>query len=315
MERIEIQAFAKINLCLDVKGLLPGGYHEVHMVMQQIQLHDDVQIRWIPGGDAPTSKDPVRITVRTNHPDLPTDRGNLAWRAAEFMSEKYGAGRVGEIQIDMKKQIPVAAGLAGGSSNCAAVIHGMNCLWKLGLSLEELCSAGSELGSDVPFCVMGQAAADPVLKELFSEDPLACHCAVASGRGTDLEPIKGLEADLILSKPPISVSTPEAYAGIDREEIPRRPDIDEMVRSLSAGDIAGVEKNMINVLENFTLKRYPIVVYTKNKIQAMCNPAGVLMSGSGPTVFGICRSQEEARQICEQMREVNSESFWTETTR
>ena len=139
MERIEIQAFAKINLCLDVKGLLPGGYHEVHMVMQQIQLHDDVQIRWIPGGNAPISKDPVRITVRTNRPDLPTDRGNLAWRAAEFMSEKYGAGRVGEIQIDMKKQIPVAAGLAGGSSNCAAVIHGMNCLWKLGLSLEELC--------------------------------------------------------------------------------------------------------------------------------------------------------------------------------
>ena len=309
MERIEIQAFAKINLCLDVKGLLPGGYHEVHMVMQQIGLHDDVRIRWIPGGDD------IRITVQSNRPDLPSDRGNLAWRAAEYMADKYGAGRSGEIQIYMEKRIPVAAGLAGGSSNCAAVIHGMNCLWDLDLSLEELCQAGGELGSDVPFCVMGQAAADPFLKARFSDDPLACHCAVATGRGTDLEPIKGLEADLVLSKPPISVSTAEAYRGIDEIEIPKRPDIDEMVRSLSAGNIVGIEKNMTNVLENFTLKRYPIVVYTKNKIQTLCNPAGVLMSGSGPTVFGICSSQEEARQICEQLKEVNCESFWTETTR
>ena len=251
----------------------------------------------------------------TNRPYLPTDRRNLAWQAAELMIGEYGKGRTGRIRIDMKKRIPVAAGLAGGSSNCAAVLHGINVLWDLKLSLKDLCRLGSRLGSDVPFCVMGQAAADPVLAPAFAGDPLACHCAVASGRGTDLEPVKGLVSDLILSKPPISVSTAEAYRGVDEEEVPEHPDVAEMVRALACADLDTVQKNMINVLENFTLKRYPIVVYTKNKIQDLCKNGKVLMSGSGPTVFGLCGSREEAKRICEKMREVNRESFWTRTTR
>ena len=339
-ERVEIRAYAKINLCLDVKGLLPGGFHEVHMIMQQILLHDDVAILWEAGpegqadrfgpeepadrfgpagqaADRPHDQEGsgIGISVGTNRPYLPTDRGNLAWQAAELMIGEYGKGRTGRIRIDMKKRIPVAAGLAGGSSNCAAVLHGINRLWDLKLSLKDLCRLGSRLGSDVPFCVMGQAAADPVLAPAFAGDPLACHCAVASGRGTDLEPVKGLVSDLILSKPPISVSTAEAYRGVDEEEVPEHPDVAEMVRALACGDLDTVQKNMINVLENFTLKRYPIVVYTKNKIQDLCKNGKVLMSGSGPTVFGLCGSREEAKRICEKMREVNRESFWTRTTR
>ncbi|MBQ9059696.1 MAG: 4-(cytidine 5'-diphospho)-2-C-methyl-D-erythritol kinase [Firmicutes bacterium] len=321
-KRVEIRAYAKINLCLDVKGLLPGGFHEVHMIMQQILLHDDVAIRWEPedmigwqgaskSGGAPA----VRISLGTNRPYLPTDRRNLAWQAAELMIEEYGKDRSGRIRIDMKKRIPVAAGLAGGSSNCAAVIHGINRLWDLELDLKELCRLGSELGSDVPFCVMGQAAADPLLAPAFAGDPLACHCAVASGRGIDLQPIPGLVSDLVLSKPPISVSTAEAYRGVDEAVVPEHPDVAEMVASLASQDLQTIQKNMINVLENFTLKKYPIVVYTKDKMQGLCNQGKVLMSGSGPTVFGLCGSRDEAKQICVQMRETNRESFWTRTTR
>ena len=336
-KEIAINAYAKINLCLDVKGLLPGGYHEVHMVMQQIGLCDEVLIRWMPGEAGPSGgghakaggacgelseaegtgddrSGGIRITVKSNRPYLPTDRRNLAWQAAEWMADRYGKDLAGEIRIDMKKRIPVAAGLAGGSSNCAAVIHGLNCLWDLGLDLKALCRAGAELGSDVPFCVMGQAAADPQLQKRFAGDPLACHCAVATGRGTDLKPVRGLHSDLVLSKPPISVSTAEAYRGIDEITIPEHPDIDEMVRALSEEDMDGIEKNMINVLENYTLKRYSIVVYTKNKIQSLCNPDRVLMSGSGPTVFGLCGSRAEAKEICAKLRELNRESFWTRTT-
>lgn len=323
--RIELRSYAKVNLCLDVPGLLPGGYHEVNMILQQILLHDDVAIRWTPDqerqdqgmpGQASEKGDAslCTISIGTNRRYLPTDRRNLAWQAAEKMIERYGQGRRGGIRVDMKKRIPVAAGLAGGSSNCAAVIHGINQLWNLELSLEELCEVGAELGSDVPFCVMGQAAADPVLREIYGEDPLACHCAVATGRGTELRPIQGLESDLVLSKPPISVSTAEAYRGIDDAEIPARPDVEEMVRALAEKDRDVVRKNMINVLENFTLKRYPIVVYTKDKMQDMCKIGDVLMSGSGPTVFGLCSSRDEAKRICESMREINRESFWTRTT-
>ena len=336
-ERIEVRSYGKINLCLDVGEVMENGYHEVNMVMQQILLHDDVLIRWWPEADgnaAGRAEDGaaagcadgaatgcadgaagIRITVRTNRPYLPTDRRNLAWQAAELMIRKFGGDKRGDLRIDMKKRIPVAAGLAGGSSNCAAVIHGINQIWGLGLSLKQLCDLGAELGSDVPFCVMGQAAADEKLAPAFAGDPLACHCAVATGRGTDLRPVKGLASDLVLSKPPISVSTAEAYRGLDDEVIDAHPDVEEMVAALAAEDITAVEKNIINVLENYTLKRYPIVVYTKDKMQEMCKPERVLMSGSGPTVFGLCESRAEAKRVCAVMREINRESFWTRTTR
>ena len=315
--QIRLNAYAKVNLCLDVKGLLEGGFHEVHMILQQIRLCDEVLVRWTPEDAGPAREQDAegfRIEVNTNRPWLPVDRGNLAYRAAEFMQQRYAKGARGLLRIDIRKEIPVAAGLAGGSSNCAAVIHALNRIWDLGLGLEELCDAGSALGSDVPFCVMGQAAADPALQKAFEGDPRACHCAVASGRGTDLRPVRGLISYMVLSKPAISVSTAEVYRGIDDAEIPARPDVEEMAAALERADISAVEKNMINVLENVSLKKYPIIVYTKDKVQSMCNPGLVLMSGSGPTVFGLCGSREEAEAICRKMRQINRESFWTGTT-
>lgn len=310
MKRIQLNAFAKINLSLDVLGVLDNGFHQVEMVMQQILLSDDILVRWKESAN----EHMVTISVSTNKYFLPTDERNLAYKAAMLMIQRFGEGKRGRIRIDIKKRIPIAAGLAGGSSNAASVIHGINRLWQLNLSLSELCSLGAELGSDVPFCVMGQAAADKALKPYFENDPLACHCALATGTGTELKPLPGLKSHLVLSKPSISVSTAEVYKGIDKIDITEHPDNKEMITALKKGDMETVQKNMVNVLENFTLKRYPIVMYTKNKLQKFCAPECVLMSGSGPTVFGLCINREHSKQICREMLRENSESFWTRTT-
>ena len=340
MKQIELKAFAKINLCLDVTGLLPNGFHQVEMVMQQILLHDDVNMEWIPdepaaetvresnaetthesaspAGDAAQdgsdcAAESFRIKLTTNRRYLPTDERNLAYKAALLMHEKHGKGRSGELKIHIKKRIPVAAGMAGGSSNGAAVLHGLNVLWDLDLDVQSLCGIGAELGSDVPFCIMGQAAGNWSLANRFENDPYACHCAVATGTGTTMQPVTGLRSHLVLSKPPISVSTAEVYKGIDEVDIPEHPDLPELVDGLKSKNRQTIEKNMVNVLENYTLKQYPIVVYTKNKIKERCS-GKVLMSGSGPTVFGLCKSREEAQELCDIMTLENKESFWTRTT-
>ena len=317
--QLKLRSFAKINLSLDVVGLLDNGFHQVDMVMQQILLCDDIVIKWHPdaavGAAAGQTGSGVTIEVSTNRYFLPTDERNLAYRAAALMAERYGAELPGGISIDIKKRIPVAAGLAGGSGNAAAVLHGLNVLWDLGLSLKELSALGSQLGSDVPFCIMGQAAADEELKPLFQGDPLACHCALATGTGTDLRPLKnGLRSHLVLSKPPLSVSTAMVYRGIDSMTIDHRPDNDELIRGLEIGSMKLVRKNMINVLENFTLTQYPIVNETKEKLRKLCGADRVLMSGSGPSVFGLCRNIHQSKQICGEMKKLNKESFWTRTT-
>lgn len=307
---IQLRSYAKINLTLDIKGVTETGMHLVEMVMQQILLCDEVAMKWTPG-----AAEGLQINLKTNRNYLPTDERNLAYKAALVMNERYGSSdRNGRLDINIKKRIPVAAGLAGGSGNGAAALHGLNQLWGLELSLGELCDAGAELGSDVPFCVMGQAAECDGLKDRFSGDPLACHCALATGTGTDLEPLKGLESHIILSKPPVSVSTAKAYQGIDSIEIPDRPNTAEMIEGLKTRDLSLIEKNMVNVLENYTLKEYPTVVYTKNKMQELCAGRAVLMSGSGPSVYGLTGSIRQSRLLYEEMKKVNRESFWTRTT-
>ena len=320
MQSIRVKAFAKINLCLDVKGLMDDGYHEVVMIMQQIDLHDDIGLIW--ESDPATVDDDVlqdgsvegvRISLGSDRDDIPADDSNLAWKAAAEMTRVYGEGRRGSLEIGIEKRIPMAAGLAGGSSDCAAVIHGLNRLWDLGLDVGQLCSIGASIGSDVPFCIMGQAAADPAVREDFRSDPFATHCAIARGRGTDLEPIAGLDSYIALIKPDIGVSTAEVYRGIDGEVIEKRPDIEEMRMALEKKDMLLLEKNMVNVLENFTLKRYPVVVYTKNKVQGLYK-GPVLMSGSGPTIFCLCKSREEADRLCEKMRAEDMECCTAKAT-
>ncbi|MDD4201093.1 MAG: hypothetical protein PHS19_06885, partial [Eubacteriales bacterium] len=304
----------KINLTLDVKGLLDNGFHEVEMIMQQILLCDDISMIWEPAENL----DGLMISLSTNRKYLPTNERNLAYKAAivmwDYCMENDIRVTPGRLTIHIKKRIPVAAGLAGGSGNGGAVLHGLNVLWNLGMDLRSLCEIGKKLGSDVPFCIMGQAAENRRLKPLFADDPLACHCALASGTGTELKPLKGLESHLILSKPAISVSTAAVYKGIDSMEISSHPDTDEMIRGLSEKSQALITKNLINVLENYTLKEYPIIVYTKNKIAKMLGTEAVLMSGSGPTVFGLCQSRQQAQHLCGEMKKENRESFWTRTT-
>ena len=309
---IQLKSYAKINLSLDVKGVTAEGMHLVEMVMQQILLCDDIAMRWTPASE--TDAEGLDISLKTNRRYLPTDERNLAYKAALVMKELHGGNISGKLEMNIKKRIPVAAGLAGGSGNGAAVLHGLNVLWGMDLSLKELCAAGVRLGSDVPFCVMGQAAENSELKERFAGDLLASHCALATGTGTDLEPLRGLESHMVLSKPSISVSTAKVYQGIDHTEIPARPDTEELIRGLNTKDLPRIEKNMVNVLENYTLMEYPTVVYTKNKMQELCSGRAVLMSGSGPSVYGLTDSIRQSRKICAEMALINRESFWTRTT-
>ncbi len=168
MNSIRIKAYAKINLAIDIKGILPNGYHEVEMIMQQVELYDEVLVRWFQ-----RKKGGIDILLNTNRPYLPRDEKNLAYRAANLMAQKYGRGKNGTIRIDIKKNIPVAAGLAGGSSNAGAVIHGINRLWRLDLSLSQLMEDGKYLGADVPFTIMGQARCNSVLDDAIRNDPAA----------------------------------------------------------------------------------------------------------------------------------------------
>ena len=352
MKKIQLHAYAKINLTLDVTGRRPNGYHDVEMIMQQISLCDEVTVSWEAGSvrrgnpDQIVESDPagIQIQLTVSRPDLPADSSNLAWKAAEEMIAEFGGPAGGSskaatgteaaggsskaaagteaaggvLTIDIQKQIPMAAGLAGGSSNCAAVLHAINQLWELKLSVKELCRIGARLGSDVPFCIMGQAAAEKALQESFADDPDACHCALATGTGTDLKPLTGLDSFIVLSKPAIGVSTAEVYRGIDNEGIPRHPDNNAVISAICENNYKVLEEKMVNVLENFALKRYPIIVYTKNIMSDLCQSAGipncVMMSGSGPTVFCLCEELSKAQQICEVMKARNPESFVAKTT-
>ena len=352
MKKIQLHAYAKINLTLDVTGRRPDGYHDVAMIMQQISLCDEVTVSWEagsvkrgkPGQTAEPDPTGIQIQLTVSRPDLPADSSNLAWKAAEEMIAEFG-GPAGEsskaaadtdaaggnakaatgtdaaggvLTIDIQKQIPMAAGLAGGSSNCAAVLHAINQLWELNLSVKELCRIGARLGSDVPFCIMGQAAAEKALQGSFADDSDACHCALATGTGTDLKPLTGLNSFIVLSKPAIGVSTAEVYRGIDNEGIPRHPDNNAVISAIFENNYKVLAEKMVNVLENFALKRYPIIVYTKNMMSDLCQSAGisncVMMSGSGPTVFCLCEELSKAQQICEVMKSRNPESFVAKTT-
>ena len=383
MKKIQLHAYAKINLTLDVTGRRPNGYHDVEMIMQQISLCDEVTVSWEagsvrrgkPGQTVESDPAGIQIQLTVSRPDLPADSSNLAWKAAEEMIAEFGGPAGGNakaaagteaagteaaggstkaatdteavggsskaaadteaaggnakaaasteaaggvLTIDIQKQIPMAAGLAGGSSNCAAVLHAINQLWELNLSVKELCRIGARLGSDVPFCIMGQAAAEKALQESFADDPDACHCALATGTGTDLKPLTGLDSFIVLSKPAIGVSTAEVYRGIDNEGIPRHPDNNAVISAICENNYKVLEEKMVNVLENFALKRYPIIVYTKNIMSDLCQSAGipncVMMSGSGPTVFCLCEELSKAQQICEVMKARNPESFVAKTT-
>jgi len=296
MKQIDLNAYAKINLAIDVLGKLPSGYHEIATVMQQVELHDKVCVRWLPGQGQ-------EIELNSNKRFLPKDGRNLAVQAAELMInrfgiyEKFGAGKV---RIDIKKQIPVGAGLGGGSADCAAVLHALSEIWELGLSTQALCDLGAPLGADVPFCVMGQAGQT---------------AALAEGIGTTLTPIRGIDVWIVLTKPPVSVSTAEVYKGYSLIEDKNfeRPDSKQLISAIHDGNFEKIVKNIVNVLENFTLKAYASVMYTKNKVITETSPVKAVMSGSGPTIIGFYESRESAEAAYDMIRHFNKETILTKT--
>lgn len=323
MNEIIINAYAKINLSIDVLGKRPDGYHEVLMVMQQIDLCDRVKVSWLQdrrGTEKPSEVETekandegsgILVNLATSIPYLPTDGRNIAYKAAELMAKQYGGEKTGRIVIDIEKNIPVAAGLAGGSADCAAVLHALNRLWNLKLGLEALMKLGTGLGADVPFCLAGQAALNGELK--LKGDPNAGTCAVASGIGERLEPVTPLSSWILLSKPPISISTAQVYGGLNLQEITEHPNTAELAAGLREGNLYKISKNMTNVLENYSLKEYPTIMYTKNKIVQEGKAYKALMSGSGPTVFGLYPSKKRGLAAFAKLKTLNKETFLVKT--
>lgn len=266
MVLIRMAGNAKINLTLDILGKRPDGYHEVSMVMQSISLHDTLTFYKTKGD----------INLNINVPWLRADEHNLAWRAAALFKEYCGLK--GGVSIHLTKRIPVAAGLAGGSADAAAVLRGMNALYRLHLSNEELCKLGAELGSDIPFCLMGGTQ-------------------LATGRGEVLRKLKRMPPVwVVLAKPRLSVSTAWAYQNYDEQGAERHPDNVQFERALENGSLEDLTPLLCNVLESVTIKQYGVIEQYKRLMLehgALCS----MMSGSGPTVFGLLPTKEEAVRL------------------
>lgn len=262
MDHIKLRSRAKINPALDVLGKREDGYHDLKMVMQSINLCDTLFIK----------KQAQGITLKTNLSWLPTDNRNLVYRAAEILTNRYNIKS--GINIVLEKNIPVAAGLAGGSSNCASALIGIRNLFHLPISMSELMAIGKELGADVPYCIMRGTA-------------------LAEGIGEVLTPLPPFpKAFVLLAKPPISVSTATIFNSLNISAITKRPDIDKMVYYLEKGDLQGVCDNMVNVLEEVTIPLYPVIADIK-KTMLDFGALGSIMSGSGPTVFGFFENYEQ----------------------
>ncbi|KST70068.1 4-(cytidine 5'-diphospho)-2-C-methyl-D-erythritol kinase [Mastigocoleus testarum] len=285
MRSYTLLAPAKINLYLEIIGDRPDGYHELVMIMQSVDLCDRIDI-------AASSQDIIR--VRCDVPDLPTDRGNLAYRAAELMTQKFpeAFAQYGGVDITIQKRIPIAAGLAGGSSNAAAVLVGIDLLWNLGLTRAELEELAAVLGSDIPFCIGGGTA-------------------IATGRGEKIAPLKGLDnIYIVLAKyRSLEVSTPWAYKTYkqqfentylrDTNSLTERAAAvhsGPMVQAIVHQDTAEIARKLHNDLEKVVLPAYPQVLQLRETF-ANAGVLGTMMSGSGPSVFAICETQKQAEEV------------------
>lgn len=273
MHQVELKSLAKINLGLDVLGRRENGYHDVRMVMQTIYLYDEVKVERIRTPE---------IVIESNLRYLPKGEGNIAYKAAKLLRDEFQIES--GIKITLKKHIPVAAGLAGGSSNAAAVLFGMNRLFRLGLSQKELMERGVTLGADVPYCIMRGTV-------------------LAEGIGEELSPLPPMpKCTVVIAKPPISVSTKAVYEAMDAGEITEHPDIDGIIEGLREADIYRIAASMGNVLENVTIPMHPVIEEIKNEMKN-AGAINAMMSGSGPTVFGLFTNSRAAKRAQKQIRE------------
>lgn len=278
IRHLELKAYGKINLGLDVVRRREDGYHEVRMIMQTVRVYDAIELNR-------AKEEGIRLS--TNLFYLPDNENNLGYRAAKLLMDEFGI-REG-VEIKMKKFIPVAAGMAGGSSDAASVLFGVNKMFGLGLSKKDLMERGVRLGADVPYCIMRGTA-------------------LSEGIGEILTPLAQMpQCQVLIAKPPINVSTKHVYENLNLPSLTAEahPDIDAMRRSIESKNLSGVISNLGNILETVTIPENPVIQTIKDKMMDM-GADGSLMSGSGPTVFGLFTNQAAAKAAYEEFRYGNS---------
>lgn len=271
MDSIVIKAMAKVNLGLDVLRRRENGYHDVKMVMQTVNLYDTLTLSKIDEG----------IVITTNTGELPLNEDNLIYKAAKLLLE-YVDKKAG-VSIHLDKQIPIAAGMAGGSTDAASALLGINELYNLELTKEELAEVGVKIGADVPYCIYGGTYLSEGIGEVLTKLPDAPDCYV------------------VIAKPGIGVSTKYVYENLHIETVEKHPDIDGMIDAIKTGSLDGVTEKMENVLETVTIKRYP-EIETMKKCLLENGAENALMSGSGPTVFGIFKEEKIAKQALSKLQ-------------
>ncbi|MCR5703514.1 MAG: 4-(cytidine 5'-diphospho)-2-C-methyl-D-erythritol kinase [Eubacterium sp.] len=275
MDKIQLKAYGKINLGLDVLRKRSDGYHDLEMIMQSVGVYDDVFIEKIEEN---------KIVVKTDSLVLENEKGNLAYMAAKLLQDEFEIHQ--GVQITLYKRIPIAGGMAGGSADCAATLKGINELFSLGLSQEELMERGVKLGADVPYCILGGTA-------------------LAEGIGEKLTPLPNPpKASVIIAKPPISVSTAFVYGRIRPEQLGKHPDTKGIMEALEQKSLKQLASLLFNVMETVTIPEYPIIEEVKQFLLAE-GALGAIMSGSGPTVFALFDSEEKARQAYERLESAN----------
>ena len=270
---MKLRAYAKINLGLDVLRRREDGYHDVKMIMQTIQMYDMLEME-------KSEKPGIHLTTNLSY--IPVNENNLVYKAAKLLMDQYGLEE--GITINLNKFIPVAAGMAGGSSDAAATLVGVNKMFQLGLTRQQLMELGVKIGADVPYCVMrGTALAEGIGEKLTVLPPMPpCY--------------------VLIGKPGISVSTKFVYTNLNLGPDTHHPDIDGMIQALEKRDLYGITDRMENVLEKVTIPEYPVIETIKNHMKAH-GAVNAMMSGSGPTVFGIFDDKEKAEYACEKLKE------------
>ena len=272
MEQIRKNAYAKINLGLDVLRKRADGYHEVKMIMQTVDIYDTLTF---------TKREESGILLKTDKEELSSGTDNLIYKAAACLINKAGISQ--GVEIVLQNRIPSAAGMAGGSTDAAATLTGLNELFSLGYSLEELQKLGVTLGADIPYCLMGGCALSEGIGEILTKLPSPPQC------------------NLVIAKPDINVSTKFVYENLHAESLSFHPDIDGMTEAVRTGSLKGITDRLGNVLETVTIREYPVI----DKIKSLMKNAGAenaLMSGSGPTVFGIFTEKKDAENAAERIK-------------
>ncbi len=276
MRMIHMKAYAKINLGLDVIRKREDNYHEVRMIMQTIGLYDRLSLKQIRSD---------KIIIKTNLSYLPTNENNLVYKAIKLLKDEFQI--TSGVLVFLDKHIPVAAGMAGGSTDCAAALKGMNKLFRLGLTTEELMERGVRLGADVPYCILGGTALSEGIGEILTPLPPMPKCHV------------------LVVKPSMHVSTKFVYENLNIPALEKHPDIDGIIQSITNNDVKGVASRLENVLESVTVNEYPQLHQIK-KDMLENGALGALMSGSGPTVFGLYDDLDAAKKASFLFKELDS---------